>query len=1080
VDFEVGLGTYASSGGTITRTTVFTSSNSNSAVNWGVGTKNIFLTYPADKAVVEDASNNVTIGNNLVVGGTVDGRDVAADGTKLDFVTVTQAVNLDQMETDIAALENGMVYKGDWNAGSGSFPGSGSAQTGWFYYVSGAGTVNGISFAVGDNIVATTDNASTSTYASNWSKHDQTDAVQAVVGLTGSIAKGSLLSALNVEDGADVTDTANVTSAGALMDSEVTNLAQVKAFNSSDYATAAQGTTANNALPKAGGTMSGNIDGNGNKMLFANMYSNLVDLPSATTYHGMFAHVHATGKAYFAHSGAWVPLANESTTLALAGGTMTGDVLYNDNVKAKFGAGSDLQIYHDGSNSIISDQGTGHIKIYANDFRVTNAGNTEQMITANQDGAVTLYYDSVAKLTTTSTGVQVSGNISNATGDFTLDVAGNIKLDADSGLVYLSDGGTDIGLFSVNNQDLNIRNTIADKDIYFQGNDGGSNFTALTLDMSDAGTAIFNHDATFPDGAYVKMGAGADLSINSDGTNGRIFADNGDLTLDVAGDIILDADGDDIQLKAGAFHFASITKPANNGVEFRAIGSDRNMFFKGNDGGSEITALTLDMSAAGAATFNDAVKLGDGNVLSLGVGNDLEIYSDGTNGQIAAQNGNLTLDVSGDIILDADNVGAVHIEDGGTRYGTFFKNGNNFFIESSISDGDIIFRGSDGGSNIVALTLDMSAAGAATFNGAITSGGNITVGGTNNLIVNDNGVAIFGNDGDLSIGNSGVNGLISAPNGDLTLDVAGDINLDADGGDINFKDGGTTFGFMAKSNNDLLLGNLISDGDVLIRGNDGGSNITALTLDMSEGGIATFGSHIELQDNKELRVGNSHDLRIYHYGGNSYVQDSGSGQLRLDTNGTDVRITKTDSEYMGKFIADGGVELFYDNSKKFETTSSGVTVTGSVHASSFGLDSNDYLGWGDNSYLDFVINGGIRARIESDGDIHADGNVIAYSTTISDERLKKDIVKIDNALDKVSQLNGYTFEYLADGKKSAGVIAQEVEKVMPSAITESTLPLKMGEDDKTEYKTVQYDQLHGLMIEAIKELKAEIEELKAR
>jgi hypothetical protein len=332
VNFEVGLGTYASSGGTITRTTVFTSSNSNNAVNWGIGTKNIFLTYPADKAVIEDASNNVTIGNNLVVGGTVDGRDVATDGTKLDtvetnadvtdttnvtsagaamkannlsdlpnkatartnlgvaigsnvqayssvlqnttasfltadetkvdFITVTQAVDLDQMETDIAALENGMVYKGDWNAGSGSFPGGGSAQTGWFYYVSGAGTVNGISFTVGDNIVATTDNASTSTYASNWSKHDQTDAVQAVVGLTGSVSKSGLLSALNVEDGADVTDTANVTSAGALMDSEVTNLAQVKAFSSSDYATAAQGTTANAALPKAGGAMTGAITTN--------------------------------------------------------------------------------------------------------------------------------------------------------------------------------------------------------------------------------------------------------------------------------------------------------------------------------------------------------------------------------------------------------------------------------------------------------------------------------------------------------------------------------------------------------------------------------------------------------------------------------------------------------------------------------------------------------------------------------------------------------------------------------------------------------------------------------------------------
>ena len=68
-----------------------------------------------------------------------------------------------------------------------------------------------------------------------------------------------------IEASADVTDTANVTSAGALMDSEVTNLAQVKAFDSSDYATATQGTTADNALPKAGGQMTGDITFSGNQ-----------------------------------------------------------------------------------------------------------------------------------------------------------------------------------------------------------------------------------------------------------------------------------------------------------------------------------------------------------------------------------------------------------------------------------------------------------------------------------------------------------------------------------------------------------------------------------------------------------------------------------------------------------------------------------------------------------------------------------------------------------------------------------------------------------------------------------------------
>jgi hypothetical protein len=65
-----------------------------------------------------------------------------------------------------------------------------------------------------------------------------------------------------IEAGADVTDTANVTAAGALMDTEVTNLAEVKAFSSSDYATATQGTTADAALPRTGGAMTGAITTN--------------------------------------------------------------------------------------------------------------------------------------------------------------------------------------------------------------------------------------------------------------------------------------------------------------------------------------------------------------------------------------------------------------------------------------------------------------------------------------------------------------------------------------------------------------------------------------------------------------------------------------------------------------------------------------------------------------------------------------------------------------------------------------------------------------------------------------------------
>ena len=141
-------------------------------------------------------------------------------------------------------------------------------------------------------------------------------------------------------------------------------------------------------------------------------------------------------------------------------------------------------------------------------------------------------------------------------------------------------------------------------------------------------------------------------------------------------------------------------------------------------------------------------------------------------------------------------------------------------------------------------------------------------------------------------------------------------------------------------------------------------------------------------------------------------------------------------------------------------------------------NTHDYTFYDASVGIRWYTAGAEDMRLDNSGNLHVDGNVTAYSTTVSDERLKTDIVKIDNALDKVSQISGYTFTYIADDKKSAGVIAQEVEKILPSAITESTLPLKMGEEDETEYKVVQYDQLIGLLVEAVKELKAEVSELK--
>jgi hypothetical protein len=105
-------------------------------------------------------------------------------------------------------------------------------------------------------------------------------------------------------------------------------------------------------------------------------------------------------------------------------------------------------------------------------------------------------------------------------------------------------------------------------------------------------------------------------------------------------------------------------------------------------------------------------------------------------------------------------------------------------------------------------------------------------------------------------------------------------------------------------------------------------------------------------------------------------------------------------------------------------------------------------------------------KLDVAGTIRATGDIIAYS----DERVKENIKTIDNSLEKVSKLRGVEFNKIGDDVKSIGVIAQEVEKVVPEVVQE---------DDKG-MKSVAYGNISGLLIEAIKELKAEIEELKQK
>ncbi|MGB0143081.1 MAG: hypothetical protein ACPF8W_08360, partial [Luminiphilus sp.] len=112
------------------------------------------------------------------------------------------------------------------------------------------------------------------------------------------------------------------------------------------------------------------------------------------------------------------------------GDTLTGNLNFGDNVKSVYGAGSDLQIYHDGSHSYIDDAGTGDLRIRANNLLLKNASG-EDYITATSNGSVSIAYDNATKLATTSTGIDVTGTVT----------ADGLTVDSSGGGLTFSGGG---------------------------------------------------------------------------------------------------------------------------------------------------------------------------------------------------------------------------------------------------------------------------------------------------------------------------------------------------------------------------------------------------------------------------------------------------------------------------------------------------------------------------------------------------------------------------------------------------------------------------------------------------------------
>ena len=219
-------------------------------------------------------------------------------------------------------------------------------------------------------------------------------------------------------------------------------------------------------------------------------------------------------------------------------------------------------------------------------------------------------------------------------------------------------------------------------------------------------------------------------------------------------------------------------------------------------------------------------------------------------------------------------------------------------------------------------------------------------------------------------------------------------------------------------------------------------------------------------------VGTGADLKIYHDGSDSYVDDTGTGNLNLK--GSIVQLLSTGGEAMIKATTDGAAELYHDGTKKIETTSAGTTVSGVVTATGFTIGSA-VIAESELEQIDGITAGTVSASkavvVDSNKDITGFRNITATGTVqgaevtaTSDERLKSDIETIDNALNKVMNMRGVS--YTKQAEKGIGVIAQEIEKVLPEVVTDG------------EYKSVAYGNIVGVLIEAIKDLKKELDDHK--
>ncbi len=337
-------------------------------------------------------------------------------------------------------------------------------------------------------------------------------------------------------------------------------------------------------------------------------------------------------------------------------------------------------------------------------------------------------------------------------------------------------------------------------------------------------------------------------------------------------------------------------------------------------------------------------------------------------------------------------------------------------------------------------------------------------------------------DGGITIDNITIDGTeIDLSSGDLSIDVAGNLQIDADdSGEVRFLDGGTQYATIKKDGNNALIQSIVADGDLVFQGIDGSSFVTAMQIDMSEGG--------------RVGIGTTTPDRLFHVKGTStstVAKFANTGNVvYIELNAADQ--AGADAGYI-KYNNTKDMSFWTDDTERVSINSSGKLLVGST-SDSFDNNSKIVLHAGSDSY--FISSGQLLSlnRTGSHGAMIGFyyqgsfvGSISSNSNSLpSDKNFKRDISDLDLGLNLITKLKPSQYNYKIDSEdcpKMYGLIAQDLEESLTEVGVEKNsswlLQHKPNDNEKGSEYEVDYLKLTPVLINAIKEQQEQIEALQS-